>query len=283
MTAATTIPGLEERRDGARGASCGTRRRERRSAARPRARARRARPRTGSSCCRALAERYRVLVPDLPGHGGSGRAAGAARRWPTSPTSSPRCSSTRTPARRSSPGTRSAGSWRCGSRSGGPTSCAACCSPRRRGSARGRGSPRRRSAHGDCVRPGRWVAPLRYRYAERLWYRRALFRPWFVSDALALSARAALGFLEGLPRARRHAHGRPRDARRRPARDLEHVALPVAACSGARATRSCRSTTPSSTRGGCARGSASSRDCGHLVIGERPGRLPRRARGARAA
>jgi pimeloyl-ACP methyl ester carboxylesterase len=48
------------------------------------------------------------------------------------------------------------------------------------------------------VRPGRWVAPLRFRYAERAWYRRAVFRPWFVSDADALSAGATHGLLAGL-------------------------------------------------------------------------------------
>jgi pimeloyl-ACP methyl ester carboxylesterase len=48
------------------------------------------------------------------------------------------------------------------------------------------------------VRPGRWVAPLRFRYAERAWYRRALFRPWFVSDADALSAGATHGLLAGI-------------------------------------------------------------------------------------
>jgi len=48
------------------------------------------------------------------------------------------------------------------------------------------------------VRPGRWVAPLRFRYAERAWYRRAVFRPWFVSDADVLSAVATHGLLGGI-------------------------------------------------------------------------------------
>ena len=48
------------------------------------------------------------------------------------------------------------------------------------------------------IRPGRWVAPFRFRYAERAWYRRALFRPWFVADADALSADATHGLLGGL-------------------------------------------------------------------------------------
>jgi pimeloyl-ACP methyl ester carboxylesterase len=49
------------------------------------------------------------------------------------------------------------------------------------------------------VRPGRFVAPLRGRYAARRWYRRALFRPWFVSDAVALTPSAAHALLDALP------------------------------------------------------------------------------------
>jgi pimeloyl-ACP methyl ester carboxylesterase len=47
------------------------------------------------------------------------------------------------------------------------------------------------------VRPGRLVAPFRFRLAGRTWYRRALFRPWFVSDAVTLSPRATHGLLAG--------------------------------------------------------------------------------------
>ena len=45
------------------------------------------------------------------------------------------------------------------------------------------------------IRPGRTAARFRHRLAERTWYRRALFRPWFVSDADMLSARATHGLL----------------------------------------------------------------------------------------
>ena len=45
------------------------------------------------------------------------------------------------------------------------------------------------------IRPGRAVARFRHRWAHRAWYRRALFRPWFVSDAVALSPRATHGLL----------------------------------------------------------------------------------------
>lgn len=46
------------------------------------------------------------------------------------------------------------------------------------------------------IRPGRRVAPLRHRLARRAWYRRAVFRPWFVADADALGERAVHGLLE---------------------------------------------------------------------------------------
>lgn len=45
------------------------------------------------------------------------------------------------------------------------------------------------------IRPGRAVARFRYRWADRVWYRRALFRPWFVADAEALTPRATHGLL----------------------------------------------------------------------------------------
>lgn len=45
------------------------------------------------------------------------------------------------------------------------------------------------------IRPGRRVAPLRHRLAARAWYRRAVFRPWFVADADVLSERAVHGLL----------------------------------------------------------------------------------------
>jgi pimeloyl-ACP methyl ester carboxylesterase len=49
------------------------------------------------------------------------------------------------------------------------------------------------------IRPGRTVARFRHRFAGRTWYRRALFRPWFVADADALPERAAHGLLEAHP------------------------------------------------------------------------------------
>ncbi|MBA2461438.1 MAG: alpha/beta fold hydrolase [Actinobacteria bacterium] len=119
------------------------------------------------------------------------------------------------------------------------------------------------------VRPGRWVAPFRHRYASRVWYRRALFRPWFVSDPLAVSPRATLGFLEGSAE-----HADVRTAGRAlvaddPRRDLERVRCPVMIVWGAR--------DPQLPLGDAFEYARRLRaklrvvaDCGHLVIGERP-------------
>ena len=119
---------------------------------------------------------------------------------------------------RSSAGTRSAGSSRSGSRSSAPSSSAACSSPRRQASARGRASRRRPCSRSATVRPGRWVAPLRFRYAERAWYRRALFRPWFVSDAAVALGRRGARAARRHARAHRREGRRAGDGRRRPAR-----------------------------------------------------------------
>ena len=119
------------------------------------------------------------------------------------------------------------------------------------------------------VRPARWVAPLRHRYASRAWYRRALFRPWFVSDALALSPRATIGFLDASSE-----HVDIRTAGRAlvmddPRSDLEHIRCPVLIVWGARDPQLPLEDAFEYAR----RLHAKLRvvaDCGHLVIGERP-------------
>ena len=119
------------------------------------------------------------------------------------------------------------------------------------------------------LRPGRWVAPFRHRYAERLWYRRALFRPWFVADPHALSPRATLGFLEGPLE-----HADTRTAGRAmvlddPRAELERVRCPVLVLWGARDPQ-----LPVDDAFEYARRLRAPlrlvADCGHLVIGERP-------------
>lgn len=118
-------------------------------------------------------------------------------------------------------------------------------------------------------RPGRWVAPFRHRYAARYWYRRALFRPWFVSDAAALSPRVTLGYLEGHP-----LHLDTRTAGRAmvaddPRHELEHVGCPVLLLWGARDPQLPLDDAFEYARRLRARLRVVA-DCGHLVPGERP-------------
>jgi pimeloyl-ACP methyl ester carboxylesterase len=119
------------------------------------------------------------------------------------------------------------------------------------------------------IRPGRWVAPLRFRYAERAWYRRALFRPWFVSDADALSPGATHGLLAGI---REHADvkiaGRAMVADD-PRAELDGIRCPVVLLWGARDAQLPLDDAFEYAR----RLRAKLRvvgDCGHLVPVERP-------------
>jgi pimeloyl-ACP methyl ester carboxylesterase len=119
------------------------------------------------------------------------------------------------------------------------------------------------------IRPGRWVAPFRHRYAERVWYRRALFRPWFVSDAAALTPSATVGLLDAL---REHADtltaGRAMLADD-PRLDLAEIECPAVVLWGARDAQLPLEDAFEYVR----RLRAKLRlvaDCGHLVIVERP-------------
>jgi pimeloyl-ACP methyl ester carboxylesterase len=119
------------------------------------------------------------------------------------------------------------------------------------------------------VRPGRAAARLRHRWADRAWYRRAVFRPWFVSDADALSVRATHGLLAAQSR-----HANTRVAGRAmvagdPRRELGAVCCPVIVLWGARDAQLPLEDAFEYTR----RLRAKLRvvaDCGHLVIVERP-------------
>ena len=119
------------------------------------------------------------------------------------------------------------------------------------------------------IRPGRLVAPFRHRYAERTWYRRALFRPWFVSDAVSLTPRAALGLLDA-----QREHADTKTAARAmiaddPRRDLGGISCPTLVLWGARDAQLPLDDAFEYAR----RLGAKLRlvaDCGHLVIVERP-------------
>jgi pimeloyl-ACP methyl ester carboxylesterase len=119
------------------------------------------------------------------------------------------------------------------------------------------------------VRPARWVAPFRHRYAERTWYRRAIFRPWFVSDAVALTPQATLGLLDAV-----HEHADTLTAGLAmladdPRLDLAQIECPVVVLWGARDAQLPLEDAFEYAR----RLRAKLRlvgDCGHLVIVERP-------------
>lgn len=119
------------------------------------------------------------------------------------------------------------------------------------------------------VRPGRAVARFRHRWADRVWYRRALFRPWFVSDPVALSPRATHGLLSAQAR-----HTGTKVAARAmiaddPRHDLPEITCPVVILWGARDAQLPLEDAFEYAR----RLRAKLRlvaDCGHLVIVERP-------------
>lgn len=121
-----------------------------------------------------------------------------------------------------------------------------------------------------AARPARLAAVFRHRLAHRAWYRRAVFRPWFVSDAVALSPRATHGLLGA-----QRAHVDTRTAGRAmvaddPRADLAGVACPVLLLWGARDAQLPLEDAFEYAR----RLRAQLRlvaDCGHLVIVERPG------------
>jgi pimeloyl-ACP methyl ester carboxylesterase len=118
------------------------------------------------------------------------------------------------------------------------------------------------------IRPGRAAARLGARLGGRAWYRRAVFRPWFVADADALGERATHGLLE--------AHGAHTNTRRAgvamvagdPRLELE-LDCPVLVLWGARDAQ-----LPVDDAFEYARRLRAPlrivADCGHLVIVERP-------------
>ena len=120
-----------------------------------------------------------------------------------------------------------------------------------------------------AVRPGRVVGRFRHRWADRVWYRRAVFRPWFVSDPVALTPRATHGLLSAQAR-----HTDTKVAGRAmiaddPRQDLPDIACPVVVLWGARDAQLPLEDAFEYTRRLRARLRLVA-DCGHLVIVERP-------------
>lgn len=215
-----------------------------------------------------LAQRYRVLVLDLPGHGGSGRLARGSGMSDFADAVA---------AVIEHEGAAPALVF--GHSFGGHTALRLVhrrpelvrglllAAPA--GIATGTRALRAAVRVSAVMRPARLVAPFRHRFAESLWYRRALFRPWFVSDPLALSPRATIGFLDGAPANVDIATAGRAMLADDPRLDLEQAACPVVLLWGARDAQLPLDDAFEYAR----RLRAKLRvvaDCGHLVIGERP-------------
>ncbi len=218
------------------------------------------------------AGRFRVLVPDLPGHGGSGR-------MPPGPRMSAGMSDFADVVAGLVEHEDAGPALVAGHSLGGlvalrlahrrPDLVRGLLLAAPAGIATGTRAAQRAVLLTGLLRPARLVAPFRYRYSERAWYRWALFQRWFVADPLALSPRATVGFLEGPLE-----HVDTRTAARAmladdPRSDLEHVRCPSLVLWGARDPQ-----LPLDDAFEYARrlraGLRVVADCGHLVIGERP-------------
>lgn len=216
----------------------------------------------------AAVDRYRVLAPDLPGHGRSGRLAARADMTAFADVAAQLLErESAAPALVVGHSFGGLVALRLAHRRPDLVRGLLLVAPA--GIRSGARAARAVILASGFVRPARWVAPFRHRYADRAWYRRALFQPFFVSDAAALSPRATLGFLEGSTQ-----HIDLRTAGRAlvdddPRSDLEHVRCPVVIVWGARDPQLPLEDAFEYAR----RLRAKLRlvaDCGHLVIGERP-------------
>jgi pimeloyl-ACP methyl ester carboxylesterase len=217
---------------------------------------------------RALASRFRMLVPDLPGHGRSGPLRGARTLDPYADALARLVEHE---------GLERAGF--AGHSLGALVALRlAVARPERVGALVLVGAAGIRSATREAerwlnvaafVRPGRLYARQRARIASRKALRYAVFGYWGASDPLALSDDAVHSFLANLGR-----HGDTKTARRAlvrddPRLDLERVQCPALVIWGARDHQ-----VPIDDAFEYARRLGAPlrvvADCGHLLIGERP-------------
>jgi pimeloyl-ACP methyl ester carboxylesterase len=119
------------------------------------------------------------------------------------------------------------------------------------------------------VRPGARVAPLAARLAGRAWFRAAVFRPWYVSDAAAMTARATRAFFADL-----RAHTGLRAAAAAMLDDDPRSSLGEVACTALVLWGARDAQLPLDDAFDYARRLGAPirlvADCGHLLIGERP-------------
>jgi pimeloyl-ACP methyl ester carboxylesterase len=215
-----------------------------------------------------LAQRARVLLPELPGHGGSGPLA-------ATPSLAPIADRLALLIEREGLGPTVV----VGHSLGGLVSVSLAA--RRPEAVRGlvlvspagisTTSRRVRLAVGVVVRlrPGALIAPFRHAVARSRRLRAAAFWPWAISDPRSLSPRAALGFLDGpalhtdtIPAAAAMVAYDPRP-------DLGRIRCPVLVLAGARDPQVPLADAIEYARRLHAELRTIS-DCGHLAIGERP-------------
>jgi len=214
-----------------------------------------------------LAQSHRVLVPDLPGHGGSPRPpVGADVGWFADAVAE---------------ALREAGCGRAlvaGHSFGGLVTLRLALRHPELVGGLGLVAPagirsattfaRASIAVTTFVRPARWVARAEG-LSSRVWFRRAVFRPWFVADAVSFAEDAARSFLDGpLEHEDTAVAGRAMCADD-PRADLEGVSCPALVLWGSRDAQLPLDDAFEFARrlGAPLRVIA---DCGHLAIGERP-------------
>ena len=147
----------------------------------------------------ALAAERRVIVPELPGHGGSGRLEGAAERSTPSPTRCSRSSRPRTRCRRPGSATRSAASSACARPSAAPTRVSGLVLAAAAGIS---SATRRRRGDGDAARrrqAGPAPRPAARRVSRSRLGRTLAFGWWGVADPAGLDPEMAEAFLSGPP------------------------------------------------------------------------------------
>jgi pimeloyl-ACP methyl ester carboxylesterase len=216
----------------------------------------------------ALARSWRVLVPELPGHGGSAPFAAA-------PNLSPFADRVAGVLEREGVANAAAVGHSLG---GSVVLRLTLRHPHLVSSvvlagAAGISSRRRAAVYGlrlsALVQPGRRIAPYRRRVAVSPFLRSLVFGGWGVSDPTAMPAEAAEGFLAGPATNSDTASAVRALLLEDPREELERVTCPCLVLWGARDTQLSLADAFEYTRRLGARLRVIA-DCGHLLIGERP-------------
>ena len=216
----------------------------------------------------ALARRRRVLVPDLPGHGGSSGLPGATTLGPyAEAVRAAAAHEGMLPAPLVGHSLGAVVALRLAIRR--PAEVSAIVLAGAAGISSSTPAAVRTLALFGALRPSRLASPFRQRIAASPWLRRAAFSWWFVSDPVALTPAAAVCFLVGGNVNSDFATAWRALVRDDPRTDLDRVRCPCFVLWGARDNQLRVSDAFDFAR----RLHAPVRlipDCGHLLIGERP-------------